>query len=160
MKKMFDKKDLEIISCLRQNSRQSLKDISKVVGLPISTIYDRLKKLEDNKLILKYTILLNFKQMAYPIKSAIFFKVTNGERKKLEDAVFGSMFTNKLVKLTGDEYTYFFEGIFPNMDKMCGFVDYLQTVCKIDSHKVYYIVDDIKNEGFLQNKNDASVINE
>ena len=58
-----DNKDLLIISCLRENSRNNLTNISKMTGIPISTIFDWLKKYEGS-IIKKHTALLSFSPQA------------------------------------------------------------------------------------------------
>ena len=41
--KYLDEKDVEIISRLKRNARESASDISKEVGLSVSTVTDRIK---------------------------------------------------------------------------------------------------------------------
>lgn len=158
MKRIFDIKDMEILSCLRKDARQPLKKISKQIGLPISTIYDRIMRLEKNGLIESYTVMINYKKLQYPIKATIFLKATNGERQKLENVAFDSINTNKLVKLTGDEFNYLIEGVFSGMDALAAFVDKISANCNLEKHKVYYMIDEIKKEAFLQNQADVKQI--
>jgi Lrp/AsnC family transcriptional regulator for asnA, asnC and gidA len=158
MKKLFDTKDMEILACLRRDARQPLKSMSKQVGLPISTIYDRIKKLEVNGLIESYTVLINYKKMQHPIKAAIFLKANNGNREKLETAAFESIYTNTLIKLTGDEYNYLLEGVFPSMDALSTFVDKLGAGFNLEKHKVYYVITEIKRESFMKNASDVKLL--
>ena len=158
MKKLFDTKDMEILACLRRDARQPLKSMSKQVNLPISTVYDRIKKLESNGLIETYTILINYKKMQHPIKATIFLKANNEDRQRIEDMVFGSIYTNTLIKLTGDEYNYLLESIFPSMDALATFVEKLGTSFNLEKHKVYYVINEIKRESFMKNAADVKLL--
>ena len=150
MRKVFDENDMNILSCLRKDARQPLKQISKQVKLPISTIYDRIKKLETNGVIESYTVMIDYKKMQYPIKTTIFLKTNNGNQKKIEDITFDSFHTNRLTKITGDDFNYMVEGIFPNMDKLSQFIDKLCEQGNLEKHKVYYTINEIKKEAFLR----------
>jgi DNA-binding Lrp family transcriptional regulator len=55
----LDVLDLKIIEILKENSKLSYKEIADKIGLSTSPTYERIKRLEKNKVILKYTILEN-----------------------------------------------------------------------------------------------------
>ena len=57
--KKLDEKDIEILSCLKKNSRLSASAISQKVGLSVSTVTDRIKKLETSGVIKQYTLVLD-----------------------------------------------------------------------------------------------------
>lgn len=52
----MDQIDHQIIQCLSKNAKQNIKDISQQVGLSVSPTFERIKKLERNGVIQKYTI--------------------------------------------------------------------------------------------------------
>jgi len=58
MVEKVSKKDLIVISYLRQNARETLTRLSRKTHIPVSTIYDKLK-LHEHNLITKYTSLLD-----------------------------------------------------------------------------------------------------
>lgn len=51
--------DAKILTVLQENSRTSISDLSKTVDLSLSAVSERLKKLENAKIIEKYTVILN-----------------------------------------------------------------------------------------------------
>ncbi len=51
--------DLRVLNELQSNCRQSLKELSKKFRVPMSTIHDRVKRLEDAKVIGAYSAVLN-----------------------------------------------------------------------------------------------------
>lgn len=53
---MIDKKDEKILQVLGENARLSTQQISKRTLIPITTVHNRIKKLERRGIIRKYTI--------------------------------------------------------------------------------------------------------
>jgi len=55
----MDTKDKQILDLMKYNSRLSTQKISKRTGIPITTVHHRIKKLENEGIIKRYTLLLN-----------------------------------------------------------------------------------------------------
>ena len=60
---MIDEKDKKIIDVLRQDARMSIRDIAKKINLRHSTVHQRMKKLINSKVIEKFTLKCNNKQV-------------------------------------------------------------------------------------------------
>lgn len=71
---MIKEKDRTILNLLRKNSRIQLTEIQKETSISVSTIFDRIKKLEQKKIIKKYTILLNTTYLRCSIKNIFVIK--------------------------------------------------------------------------------------
>lgn len=63
----MDKIDLQILSYLKENARMKASDISKNINLSISSVIERIKKMEQNGTIESYTITLNEKKLGNDI---------------------------------------------------------------------------------------------
>ena len=59
----MDHLDYQILTQLRENARQSASDISKTIHLSVSTVIDRIRKLERSGLISSYTVITNDSQL-------------------------------------------------------------------------------------------------
>lgn len=55
----LDEINVKILNCLRENSRENASVISEKVGLSVSAVIERIKKLEANELIKKYTVVFD-----------------------------------------------------------------------------------------------------
>jgi len=53
----LEEDDFKILRELEENSKQSLKELSRKLGMPMSTIHDKIKRFEHNGVIKKYTAL-------------------------------------------------------------------------------------------------------
>ncbi|UCG36049.1 MAG: winged helix-turn-helix transcriptional regulator [Candidatus Bathyarchaeota archaeon] len=63
----MDEKDEMIIRVLERKARLSSRVLSKMVGLPISTVHRRIKKLEREGIIYGYKALINYERTNRPI---------------------------------------------------------------------------------------------
>ena len=53
----MDNLDYQILTELKQNARQTASDISKTIHLSVSTVIERIKKMEKSGLIQSYTVI-------------------------------------------------------------------------------------------------------
>ena len=59
----LDDKDIQILRLLQQSCKRSTKEISKVIGSPISTVYAKIKRMEKLGVIKNYRAVLNAKEL-------------------------------------------------------------------------------------------------
>lgn len=83
MRASLDEVDRKILAILQKNSRTPLREISKRVGLAESTIYERIKKLKDNGVIEKFTVILNPESLGFTMLSFILIKSKAGMYAKV-----------------------------------------------------------------------------
>ncbi|MCT4595767.1 MAG: Lrp/AsnC family transcriptional regulator [Anaeromicrobium sp.] len=75
----MDKTDLRIVEILQKNGRISLKDLGKEVGLTSPAVSERVKRLEENGVILGYKAIINPQKVNKHIQAFIH---TSMERDK------------------------------------------------------------------------------
>jgi Lrp/AsnC family leucine-responsive transcriptional regulator len=73
----MDQIDINILNYLKQNGRASASEISKKVNLSIPAVSERIKKLEENKIIDQYTVKINKKKMGYALHAIIFVSLSD-----------------------------------------------------------------------------------
>ncbi len=61
----LDEKDLMLLDILQKNSNLSLKEISRKLKSPITTVHARLRKLEKAGIIQGYKAILNYKKIGF-----------------------------------------------------------------------------------------------
>ena len=71
----MDEKDERIIEVLKENSKLSTQQISKRTSIPITTVHHRIKKLEKEGVIKKYTIELDSKKIGKALSAYILITV-------------------------------------------------------------------------------------
>lgn len=81
----LDDIDRKIISYLKVNSKTKLTTLSKKLNIPVSTIHTRIKKLEKEGIIKKYTIEIDYKKIGYEIQAFILIKYDANSIKTQRD---------------------------------------------------------------------------
>jgi len=140
---LLNEKENELLKHLRVNSRKSLAKVSKETGIPLSTLFETLKKLES-EWITKHTSLLDFSKMGHNVKVHM---VMNTNRKpELKEHLVQSPNVNSLSSLI-NEHDFYAECIFKDLKEMSEFKEQL-TEFDINHLEHTFIIDDIKREGF------------
>ena len=147
------KKEKLILAYMRLNSRENLTRISRKTKIPVSTIFDKLKKYEQS-VIKKNTCLLDFKALGYGVKVNILMSVSKANRFEISQFVLKNRNTNSFFRINNG-YDFMVEAIFRNMDGLQTYLDKLSEF-KAKNIKTHFILDEIKREIFLSNPNDLS----
>ena len=147
---MLTKKDLLILTQLRNNSRETLTKISKNTGVPISTIFDKIKCYQGN-LIKKHTSLIDFSKLGFNARANIMVKVDRDKREEAKKFLLNHPNINSIYKISNG-FDFLIEGIFKNVKDVEDFIDSLNGKFKLEQTQVYYIIEDIKKEEFMNNK--------
>lgn len=97
----LDEKDLKILEILKQKANSRTSQISKKTKIPVTTIHNRIKKLEKEKIIKNYTINIDFTKIKKPLKAYILINVNQGllSQEKLSQKDIGE----KIKELEGIE---------------------------------------------------------
>ena len=67
----MDALDYKILSILKENARKKASDISKEIHLSVSTVIERIRKLESSGLIKSYTIITDEQKMGNHLTALI-----------------------------------------------------------------------------------------
>lgn len=71
----LDEKDMRILDILRQNSKFTSQQISRKTLIPITTIHNRIKKMESEGVIRGYTVALDHRKLGKNILAFILLTV-------------------------------------------------------------------------------------
>lgn len=97
----IDETDLKILEILKENAKMTTSKISKRIRVPITTIHNRIKKLQNEGIIKNYTINLDHKKLGKYIYAIILintkYDLIEGRDKNQEDVA------KEIKKLEGTE---------------------------------------------------------
>ncbi|MBS3097950.1 Lrp/AsnC family transcriptional regulator [Candidatus Woesearchaeota archaeon] len=144
---MLAKKDLLILSELRQNARETLTKISRKTNIPISTIFDKLK-IHENGVIKRYTSLIDFSKLGFYTKAQIIIKVDREDKELLKDYLAKHQNINSIYKINNG-FDFLVEAVFRNVRDLEEFLESMGSKFRIKEKLTFYVVDDIKKEGFM-----------
>lgn len=155
---MVQKKDILILANLRKNSRAQLTKISKTTGIPVSTIFDKLKAYKKG-IITRYATLLDFPKLGFNTLAVLVLRVKKEDREALNQFLLTSPSVNTAFKINNG-YDFLIEVIFKTMMDFEGFQEALDDRFTIKAKQVYYIIDDLKREDFLTSKIHMKMVDE
>jgi len=142
---MMDAKDLLILSYLRKNGRLSLTNLAKHTSIPVSTLYERIKKLNAIK---RYTSLLDFTKLGYDLNVTIMIRVRKDHKKLLREYALKCHCVNSAY-IIDNGYDLVMECFFKNLQELYHFMDNIDEQFKQNKKEVFYIIEHLKKEEFL-----------
>jgi Lrp/AsnC family transcriptional regulator, leucine-responsive regulatory protein len=142
----MNKKDLLIISHLRKDGRTSLTDLSRKTGIPVSTIFDRIKNNDD--FIKRHAALIDFSKLGYNTRANIMIKVDRDEREEVKEYLLGDLNVNSVYKINSN-HDFMIDAVFRDIKEMEEFQERMDEKFKIKNKQIYYIIDELKKEEFL-----------
>ena len=121
--------------------------MSKETGIPISSVFDRLKRLEAIGIIHRYTSVLDMKKIGIHVRAVMLFKITDTMKHNLEQWLKEHRNVNTLVRING-EWDFMAEVLFHDIHSLEVFTAKVKEEFEGAKCSVQYILDDLKREGF------------
>lgn len=136
-----------ILGFLQENARSSVSKIASETNISVNIILKKLKNLEDNKIIQKYTSLLNYSKLKYFVR--VNFAISVKEKKAVLEYLQRHKNVNSLYATKGN-YDYYFETIFRDMAQLYDFIESLDQYDLL-TIKEHHIIEDVVKENFFVN---------
>lgn len=83
----LEEKDRKILNILVDNSRLSLRQIAKKAGISVATVMHRIKKLEEERVIEKYSAKIDYEKIGYDIEVIIEIRISKGKLMDVEKKI-------------------------------------------------------------------------
>jgi DNA-binding Lrp family transcriptional regulator len=139
--------DLRIIRHLRSNARANLTTISRKTGIPVSTIFDKLRGLEDG-IVQRFVALVDFNKLGYPVRANVFLKVEASCRDAVKAYLLAHERVNNIYRINNG-YDYAADCLFESIREAEEFLEELEIQFRILDKSVFYIIDEIAREKAL-----------
>jgi len=97
----LDKTDLRILSELSNDSSISIPKLSEKINVNTSVVYSRIKRLVKSKLIKKFTIDVNDKELGYAVKSLTGINMDSKQRDVVIEELFKIPGVREISEVTG-----------------------------------------------------------
>ena len=143
----MDNKDLFVLAALREDARMSFAEMSKRTGIPQSTLFDRVR-VNEGGIIKKHTSLIDFEKLGFGTIVKIAVKADKNDRAALQNFLISNRNINSVYRIN-NEFDFFFEGIFKNMNDLRCFKEEMISKFKLEAETMFYIIEELKREDFL-----------
>jgi DNA-binding Lrp family transcriptional regulator len=144
------KKEMVMISAMRADGRKQLSTISRQTGIPISTLFDMVRKTDK---IQKHTCLINFAKLGFTMRANVVMKVEQSRKDELKRFLLKCPNLNSLYRINNG-YDFMAELIYRELKDLEFFIERLDRFA-VKEKSVYYIIEDLARETFLS---DASLV--
>ena len=108
----IDEKDKKILEILSRNSRETLINIAKEVGMSVDAVRMRIKNLVKSGIITGFTIIKSYKKLGYPLKASILVKLQNLTEERLKEFINYLKKTTQVIVLNSIAGEFDFEIVF------------------------------------------------
>ena len=96
-----DNLDLKILSELSDDAAISIPKLSKKINVNTSVVYSRIKRLLKRKMIERYTIEINDKELGYTVKSFTGINIDSKQRDSVINGLFEINGVREISEVTG-----------------------------------------------------------
>jgi DNA-binding Lrp family transcriptional regulator len=83
----IDSKDEKILNVLLDDAKLSLRQLAKKVNLSVATVMNRVRRLESEGIIKKYTVALDYDKIGFDVPVLIDVRVAKGKLFQVEKKV-------------------------------------------------------------------------
>ena len=98
----MDKLDRNIILSLNTNGRKSFRHIAKELKVSLSTISNRIKRLEKEGIIERYIPVINKEKIGYDLTAVINIKLTHGKLIEVQEKISKNNHVSAVYDITGE----------------------------------------------------------
>lgn len=142
----MDKIDVKIINALINNSRSNASEISDLVGLSVSAVIERIKKLENLGIIKKYTVILDNEVLGKDVSALIMVGL---EHPKFNEGFVGAVLEHDDIRechyLAGD-FDYQLKIATYNTKRLERILNDIKSIPGVSKTKTMVILSTLKNE--------------
>ena len=141
----MDSLDRQILSILKQNARKKASDISKEIHLSVSTVIERIRKLEAAGIIESYTVIINEQKTGNDLTALM--------EVSLDHPRYNDSFTAQIMEHPKIISCYYLTGEFDYLIKIsCRSSEHLEQIHKwiknqngVRSTKTHFVLRNVKN---------------
>ena len=98
----LDQLDRVLLRELLRNSRRSIRELARSIGVPASTLHDRLKKLMNQGVIKGFTVVLDEAKLGYTVKALILVNVEGKHIIEVEEEIAKHPNVQMVLDVTGE----------------------------------------------------------
>jgi len=99
---LIDETSRKVLAEYLQDSRQSFREVARKIGISSGTVASRIKEMEENGVIKKYTTLLNYEKLGFELTAITEITVSEGMMIEVGNEISKIDHTVGVYNVTGD----------------------------------------------------------
>ena len=144
----MDTLDLNIIELLNQNARMSFRNIARELDVSMSTISNRVKRMEDEGIILGYAPIVDSQKLGYDILVIIGVRISKGRLIDVQGRISKHERVVSVYDITG-EWDSMIMARFKNRAELNRFIKDVLSMEFIDRTYTHMVLNVVKEENLV-----------
>jgi DNA-binding Lrp family transcriptional regulator len=141
----MDELDYKILEKLNENARKSYREIARELKVSLSTISNRIKKLEDEKVIERYIPIINQEKFGYDLTAVINVKISHGKLIEVQEKISKNKHVSGVYDITGD-WDSLIIASFKDRRDLNGFIKGILAIDNVEKTNTQIVLNIVKNE--------------
>jgi DNA-binding Lrp family transcriptional regulator len=143
--KLLDELDMRILRRLNENARQSFRDIARELRVSISTVSNRVRRLEGEGVVLGYAPILDEKKLGYDVLAVIGIRISKGKLLEVQRKIARDDKVVEVYDVTG-EYDSMIIARFRNTRELDAFIKRLVAMENVERTYTQVVLNVVKRE--------------
>jgi len=137
--------DFKIIEKLNENARKSYREIARELKISLSTVSNRIRKLEDYKIIEGYIPIINQEKIGYDLTAVINVKISHGKLIEVQEKISKDKRVSSVYDITGDWDSLIIAN-FKDRRDLNGFIKGILAMDNVEKTNTQIVLNIVKNE--------------
>jgi DNA-binding Lrp family transcriptional regulator len=141
----MDELDDKILEKLNENARKSYREIARELNISLTTVSNRIKKMEDQKIIERYIPLINQEKIGYDLTAIINVKISHGKLIEVQERISKDTHVSGVYDITGD-WDSLIIAHFKDRRDLNGFIKGVLSMANVEKTNTQLVLNIVKNE--------------
>jgi Lrp/AsnC family transcriptional regulator for asnA, asnC and gidA len=141
----MDEVDDKILEKLNENARKSYREIARELNISLTTVSNRIKKMEDEKVIERYIPLVNQEKIGYDLTAIINVKISHGKLLEVQERISKDNHVSGVYDITGD-WDSLIIAHFKDRRDLNGFIKGVLSMANVEKTNTQLVLNIVKNE--------------
>ena len=141
----MDELDYKILEKLNEDARKSYREMARELKVSLTTISNRIKKLEAEKVIERYIPLINQEKIGYDLTAVINVKISHGKLIEVQEKISKDKHVSGVFDITGD-WDSLIIAHFKDRRDLNGFIKGVLAMENVEKTNTQLVLNIVKNE--------------
>jgi len=142
---MSDDISIRVLEEYLRDSRQSIREVARKIGVSSGTVASRLKEMEDAGIIRRYSALLDYEKLGYELTAVTEIIVSEGKMIDVGEAIAKMSQATGVYNVTGDS-DIMVVGKFRTRRELSDFTKKLLTIPNVERTKTHLVLNTLKED--------------
>ncbi len=141
----MDELDRRILELLQENARMSYREIAKAVGVAVGTVYNRIKRMEEEGIIRGFYVGIDYERVGFGLTAVVGIKARGKDIVRIEEEIAENPRVMQVYDVTG-EYDIIVVAKFRDRADMNRFVKWLLSLEGVEKTNTSVVMDIVKEK--------------